>query len=475
MEPAAILTEPMDEPVKQSSGRTTILPIEWLVQVIQWQPTQFIFTIMSVNREWECACRYVIKHRQTVRVVHSDCPGKMGKPPDAFTIVIKNRDVEKVKQMLYSLKQMSKLTKIHEECPSPRHDNPREYLLDELMIKHAAVLREITGHHLVDNTEKKLMYLRLRRLTCNAFDAPPATRLCPRLEYLKITDWLIPGEAYQPLPSLATFRYTGMQGYPHVNQFIAMNAASLESIECHHIPAACLFPKLKELRVYCLPDDEHHVPALESLTLTSLPVYGRNFPLCKVSRLDIIVDLMRTGIMSLKEIPQIVNLTHIRIVFHDIAIRAGHSLPDPFSEVLNLVEVDISLRDGLPDDKQQTLPQAKTWASSLFQHNLQIRSMKLHTIPVSDEDLSLCSGLTQLSKFHLGYNMEQGYSIAGVQNLLRNVCHGIHEFSLIADEDTMVAIDAEFDAIEGLRGIKYTRTRKVTNDINLQPASYCIQ
>ena len=44
-------------------NKTTILTIERLVQVMNQLPVKDLFIVMSVNREWECAARHVIRTR----------------------------------------------------------------------------------------------------------------------------------------------------------------------------------------------------------------------------------------------------------------------------------------------------------------------------------------------------------------------------------------------------------------------------
>ena len=60
-EEASKLTE-----AKQTLGPFFKLPIEWLVQILDWLPTKTLFQVMRTNREWECGSRFVIKHRESL-------------------------------------------------------------------------------------------------------------------------------------------------------------------------------------------------------------------------------------------------------------------------------------------------------------------------------------------------------------------------------------------------------------------------
>jgi hypothetical protein len=46
------------------------MPIEWLVQVLKWLDTEYLFSIMRTNREWECGIQWILKHRKSLRLCH---------------------------------------------------------------------------------------------------------------------------------------------------------------------------------------------------------------------------------------------------------------------------------------------------------------------------------------------------------------------------------------------------------------------
>jgi hypothetical protein len=69
---------PAEEPAAQlvdGDGRGPLakLPIEWLVQVLDWLPSMCLFQVMSTNREWECGSRYVLRNRDSLSITAYEC------------------------------------------------------------------------------------------------------------------------------------------------------------------------------------------------------------------------------------------------------------------------------------------------------------------------------------------------------------------------------------------------------------------
>jgi hypothetical protein len=484
-------------------GRTTILPIEWLVQVIYWLPTQYIFTIMCVNREWECACRYVIRTRQRLQIDGTSYHKKDWKP-DAYTIVLRNKEKEMMMQMLTSLKPMKSLMSVDVDpiLAWKFMDLPCN-LMDEIIAQNASTLKEVTCHHLPD--DGKIVYPLLIRLTCHEFDASTATRLCPRLTSLTVTGCIAGDEGYPHIESLRCFNSTLMP-VPGGKEFMTANAATLESITCHQLPVSMWFPELKQLSQVQLPVDDIFLPALEDFTLTQLGwnLLKRNeFPFSNVTKIDVIMDAFEIE-SAMHQLSHMINLTHVNLVFSQGSTGdyCKDRVVDPFMNMHHLQEVCIRFdgryvtRDPSEVPKQYTIwptmityihgffPLAKTWSSSLFIGNPDLRSVTLHGIPVSDEDLSLCSRLTHLKKLSLGYNLIQGFTIAGIRTLLRGAPrHTITEFTLIGDAKIIRGIDSEIIAIEEDRRVKFVTVKQENKSLREKlktysrmpvTASYCL-
>jgi hypothetical protein len=434
---------------EDAAGPLAKLPIEWLVQVIYWLPTQYIFTIMCVNREWECACRYVIKWRESLKVSCRPLERK-----SAFIILLDtvgwNR--ERAKQVLSSLRQMRNLihfTDRTEVAPATRND-----WLQEIAIQNAASLKSVNRRKLPD--DGSVVYKRLKRLDCSTFDAGTAARLCPGMENLLVTSSVL-GPNSPPLPSLKVLTvHCADNAMP---LFLEKNAASLENIWTFLELPACCFPKLKVLRTGCLPG-EAQVPSLQTLSLDAdaLPdgETPADFFLNKMTKFSVNVDHLGQGSLSqaVTRISAMENLTSLYI--HIKCDPPHHPVSDLFANMHLLKDVTIII--GRSFHKPDLFLPAATWASSLFTNNPGLRDLQLRGIPVTDNDLTVCSRLTNLHKVNLGKDKDHGFTVTGILSLLRGgSCNIIANLSLTTDTNSVDIIDSEIKDMAKERSVSFTR------------------
>jgi hypothetical protein len=158
------------------------LPVEKLVQVIHWLPTQFIFTIMSVSKDWQSACHKVIETRTSLEVAcnYPAPTNSTNKESKFFTITMRRSwDRERLQRMASSLMLMKSLVIFKDQsCPG--------HLLSPVLMCNASKLKQVSCHQLPDYGST--VYPLLEQLDCYVFDESTASRLCPRLQTLAVHD-----------------------------------------------------------------------------------------------------------------------------------------------------------------------------------------------------------------------------------------------------------------------------------------------
>lgn len=448
------------------------MPIEWLIQVLQWLPTQYLFTIMCVNREWECAVRYIIKTRESLALVLNevDC---LRDRYQKYWITLTGRDMNNLSMMQTSVMQMRHLTCFahHPNDRKPDGDTISDFIR-QIMIQNAATLREIVCHQLPDDASVK--FPRLTKLDCNTLDVNIHASLCPRLEELSVREAIIIGPQDPVMPSLKFFKSpthgTNTQG---ISQFLVANAATLQSIEVHEmiVPKTTTFASLEQLVVFKQP--QHcFFPVLQHLKLDqfdSLAQLSSCLPSpYRMISIDVFMRIPKESDVgdACNFIARMSNLKRIAIrglVEPDQESEEAAADPAPVSDYPDLFADMNDLEDAVirtVDWIDGGLQQAKLWPSSLIRNNPKLRKLHLFGILVTDADLILCSQLEHLSHVNLGYRMDGGFTIAGVRALLRgNSRSNITQFCLWADEDMIHDIDKEFDQIQQERNFWIERLK----------------
>jgi hypothetical protein len=441
-------------------GPLAKLPIEWLVQVIYWLPTQFIFTIMCVNREWECACRYVIRTRESLELRERHSGGYTREPVDErhAVRVCSSINTKRYDAMVSSLMAMEWLTSFRQQdsmMPCERFDDFYARIMKQ---NSSTLVQVICPDQLHD--DGSISYPRLKKLRCGKFDATTAARLCSTLKDLSVSNRIMIDATTLPLMSLKRLE-TGFCRGPDVDEFILRNAASLESIRCCKLPGYN-FPKLKEL--FQVPEQETFLPSLQRLEfwlghenvargcLKKLPLHQirhlESYSINKEEGKEQIVD-------ALKDLTVATQVQRIRITILKSSFPDGFELPDLFANMHLIEKAEISIMD-YPEI-------GRSWVSSLVRNNPHLRELILHGIPVSDEDMILLSALSNLSVTRFGdYPMRrrQGFTNHGIRYLLRRASrHKIIDFEVTGDEETFAAVDSEFDLIEKESNITFIRSK----------------
>jgi hypothetical protein len=330
-----------------------------------------------------------------------------------------------------------------------------------------------------------ITYPKLKELGCLTFDATTAARLCPTLEELEVKNEIIIDRQTPSLPSLKHIRNKINARVPGSVEFAGKNAATLMSIKCNSLPALCM-PMLERLTIEC-DHPRDHIPGLPS----ELPEQVVSLPSLRGATIEVRErDVSRMGnlplhqlisvgfwlsTLSLPELKQAItricqlhNLKSISILAMKDFPADGHDFPDLFASLSSLQNIDICVFPHRGPKRVATICQG--WAASLFRNVTDLRTLRMRQLPVSDEDLSLCARLRNLSVIALGNNVLQGYTIAGILSILRGAPRQtITQLMLATNDQKNVEIESELDQIEIERNVKFTRQLLQTIRLHRRP------
>jgi hypothetical protein len=428
-----------------------------LVQIMYWLPTRFIFTIMCVSREWEIACRNVIRDRQSLQLSSSY---ERSSEYSTFSVTVFYKwEKERIMQMMSSLLQMKNLTHIRENFGHTRGGVPKD-LLSKVYSQNASTLKDVKCAQLPD--DGKVTFSNLKKLECGTFDASSAARLCPRLEDLNIQSCFKSGPHIDaPLAFLKKVDINSTNVPNGFSEFLAKHAATLEDVRCNHLLARS-YPKLRGLCTTMPPHGRaFSLPSLRSLGIWGSGLGSRCYAIGVPDQLlqqltKLSIELTVADYFD--EIERIANMRNLTDLWLQIVMGTNSGmLPDLFAKLYNLEKVMILVYNS-NENKAAGIQPAKHWASSLFSNCLNLREIELPGVPISDDDLLLASKLTKLSKITLGNNVTHGFTINGIMSLLRGASRDkITAFTIQAEEEFMLQVDAEFEKIGDERSIKFKK------------------
>ena len=212
-------------------GPFSKLPIEWLVQILEWLPTQCLFQIISTNREWECGSRFVLKNRESLKIVWRESE-------DWDAIVVS--DTGKLTGAVTSiLKSMENVTRLVFHDPHKDHDTAD---LMRLVTAFAGQLVELDvelhffyhRENPVFTVEHRLVFPNLERFACyRAFDGSMGATCFPKLRELKADMIKNGSHANAKLPMLQKlFLVEGIGDGEEddVDAFLTQNSGTLTSL-----------------------------------------------------------------------------------------------------------------------------------------------------------------------------------------------------------------------------------------------------
>jgi hypothetical protein len=444
------------------------VPRDWLTQVLECLPTRQLFQLKRMNKEWKRMCEYLIKYRKTVELNHVK-GNSSGLAADSHVIHCSDLP-DKHKDLMYnSLKEMLFVKHIH--VWSQTEANSRNDI--ELIRPNAETLRVI---HLVSGrmpADQTVTYGKLKKLSCESFDASFAGQMFPKLQDLTVNAMIRNVSPASLMLNLTKF--TSYAGKPDadISRFVVMHSASLVTLRCYSILSdeEVEFKKLTDLSIELLPVKNVIFPVLEKVeirrcTSSSLSSLSR-LPLVRLK--EFILGMrdvyeQKDGIAVCSLVSQMVNLTHLKLTDLYVNANSGPKFPDLFANMNKLESVTIT-RFGFVkyirvDSNAGQLYQK--WLSSLFQNNPLLSDVHMD-IPVSTKTLILCSNLTNLqsAKFP-GY----GFTITGAMALLKGSSRNVmRETWLKVLSGVIAQVEQEIEAMELGRGVTFCRKHEMGDDM----------
>jgi hypothetical protein len=450
------------------------LPRDWLIQVMDCLPTKCLFQLMRTCKQWEAVSRYIIKYRKVLIL-----KGPSNKDDPNLFVVGYGRDedsyyqqIQTMRKMMISLMQMVNLHKIR--VPDVFKSACRS-LVDELIALNAGSLRDVKVEQMPH--DETLVYPFLKKYDCENFDLSNAGQVFPKMEHLSIrfidNDLSFNGDKtvmphlkhlyLSDQESIDDWKNDDVFGYElDDGPFVMAHSASLVSLQCIKLRSNELvsFPKLKKLIIAKLPQNVTF-PALEELRVYSAtrPELFSHLPLMKMRELKVGFDFNVTRddeIEVCKAVSQMVNLTDLKLELQ-FGYTPGAEFPDIFKDMHQLVSVSLQTDGEIAEDCM-----IRKWVQPLLHNNPHLEKVKLNGIPVTDDDLTLCSKLSNLQ--HLLVTCG-GFSISGVRAFMwgssRNVIRKLYLAydDSVTDKKFIKQLDKEIKCLEKERGVIFKRKR----------------
>jgi hypothetical protein len=360
------------------------LPIEWLVQVMDWLPTTCLFRIMRTNREWECGARYVLKHRDSVHLVSY---GGYSTLRTAFDVKVS--PYSSAAPMSSIMKGMKNLKHLKVDGPMTEELVVEAIGLGpgmkELLQANAANLISLSW--MVDVTSiMSLMFPKLKKLECFTFDcAAAAAGFFPKLEEIDVLSLEnVTPQTASSLPTLKRFTYWKEWAYgmrrPELELFLASNSHHLTSMkykcEAFHLNFDEMhfnFLKLEKLDIdnFTFPTK---CPALKSLKVTRGSL---GFDLSELNKTQITELEVKTNRLTAEEIKslfqnisQMVNMKHFKLFTRGSGDEHFLML---FQNMTHLETVVIDVDGGFRGKR------VADWTRIIHQNNVNLRSLEIIT------------------------------------------------------------------------------------------------
>ena len=261
--------------MEEGAGPMSRLPIEWLEQVLDFLPTRRLFVVMSVNREWNAAAKYIVKNRKCLilfrSIQHRMYEGTLDY--DSFGIKVRDNMMQQVMRSLMLMQGLEKLIVFEVDMN----------LVKELILENAACLKILSiGGPLP--TRASVTFSGLLYLQCKQLDADGAAA-CPKLQTLVIGVMDVEGAEFVTLPDVLMPSVTKLVViYPEfrdseITAFVVRNASTICFMHVPELPAKESGPPLRFDRLTNLKCDStgygfrdrkqrHVFPSLQHVSIT---------------------------------------------------------------------------------------------------------------------------------------------------------------------------------------------------------------
>jgi hypothetical protein len=354
------------------------LPIEWLVQVLQWQPTKKLFQIMRTNREWECGSRYVLKWRKTLKI--SLCEDESD--PDYVTT-----QESQAKFVIQSIiKSMKSVTTIRGYCAE------KDGMI-QLVTAFADQLEDLSDISMPkSSTLVSVRFPKLQKMYCVTFNAATGSTHFPKLKELETFSIKNGSHANAVMPSLQSLKYRHAyeDDFSEIRAFLRKNAKTLIKLDVdgddspgedrslvHFDDENIVFQKLEEIRINdfafapkCPAIKSVITPSQESISIAEIPV--ANMTVLKTW------PIFDDDGPLFARIGQMTNLKHLRIIVGDLK---DQDLMTMFPNLTQLETVFIGVTSKFTGDHLME------WSRTIYENNKNLTSFIIRTDPNGNFDL----------------------------------------------------------------------------------------
>lgn len=369
-----------EEQAAYSPGPMSRMPIEWLIQVLEFLPTQTLFQIMSTNSEWESASRYILKIRKSLTIV---CEPNATTSPFDVKLVNRQQFADALPSILNNMKNI--------KCLTMKVLQFDEVLMRQMIEAYANQLQELecldrNGMFptLMSQDDEPISFPNLRKLSCTDLDMNTAAVRFPKLEELQVCALHHVWDGNTALSKLRKFSY--IQDWDNdedqdeaMQQFLVKHAHQLVSLKILFADDSFVmdfgeqdvsFPKLEEIVVNDLTF-ARRCPALKSLKLTRQrsPAIARiHVHLMEEMEVDLIRMPVQIKTVLFQSISRMRNLKHLQLVYGDFS---DEDLPDLFANMRHLEQVLIRF-DGKFSGKH-----VADWTRIIHSNNKHLQSLEI--------------------------------------------------------------------------------------------------
>lgn len=365
-------------------GPFSKLPIEWLVQIFQWLPTQVLFQIMTTNRDWEWGARYVLKWRQSLQI---DAWFRKENSEELTVGAVMEQAAEKLSAALPSLiKRMTNVKRL-----TVIGDYRREADVSKLLTSFPANLVHLDVYT-TPWIFTAVVFPKLKQLWVNTFDAAAGVTCFPQLEYL-CTKAIIHGSHENAImPLMRDLEFDGFRTrLDDLHDFMTQNAKTLTRISIENSEGFTqdfdvIFEKLEVvlLRMDC--NFASKCPALKSLTAWFQKTPITNLPVAQMKELEVVSCMEKSREeVFLSLVRRMVNLEKLYFTVQNLT---DDVLLDLFSKTTQLEHVFIGI------DEKFTQGHFLEWTRAIHRNNKNLKSLEFS--PRMENEPDVICGVSQI-------------------------------------------------------------------------------
>lgn len=461
-------------------GPLSKLPDEIVRHVLSFAPIDSVFSSMRVDRKWESAARYEVRHGDTLTLRPlANCNNcKHGTAcMDCRKIRFTGRGIGingiKDYAVIQSLSQMKKLKYLILKEDSNDRSVRNDERFVSLIFQNAGSLVSVKGFARLP-VLPSLKYMNLEKLECDFFDEEVAGA-CPRLRLLVFKRFEESADLSQvTMPCLE--QLVVQRKEEQMVDFAARHAGTLTSLTMHTILVKrngqrIVYPKMQQLNIGAPVDsepvDEISFPRLSHVVMTKHKIgVIRGLPAEQMEHLVLSVTLRND-----EEVGDIVaslsRLTNLQML--DITLMTSpvlipmRTLADRVYAMFEGINGRESFSFTCQDRRKLNLERA---IERLVQQNPALESLTLERVKLTDIIIAKISTLTRLQELHLE---PSGYEMPDLMPLTTGATrHSLLTLEYMSNYAPVDELDQEFRQMLKERGLKADEINWITG-----PDSIC--